>query len=139
MKIASFGRILVASLFVMTALAAPDVAEARQTGTLTGQVTEDGTNRPLGGVEVTVGGTRLSTVTNDAGRYVLTNVPAGARDVRVQLIGYGSATRNVNVVAGESSVANFTLQATAIGLEQVVAYAVGEPPPGAGGAHSRRR
>jgi TonB-linked SusC/RagA family outer membrane protein len=120
MKIASFGRILVAALFVTTALAAPDVAEARQTGTLTGQVVEDGTNRPLGGVEVTVVGTRLSTVTNDAGRYVLTSVPAGERSVRVQLIGYGSTTRSVSVIAGESTVANFTLHATAIGLEQVV-------------------
>jgi TonB-linked SusC/RagA family outer membrane protein len=120
MKITSYGRILIAVLIGAVAYGSPEIAEARQTGTISGQVVEQETRRPLGGVEVTVAATRLSAMTNEEGRYVLTNVPAGQRQVRVQLIGYGQATQNVNVVAGESVVADFTLTATAIALEQVV-------------------
>jgi TonB-linked SusC/RagA family outer membrane protein len=120
MKIASYGRILLAMLLAVAAFGLPDVAEARQAGTISGQVVEQGTTRPLGGVEVTVVGTRFSAMTNEQGRYVILNVPEGNREVRVQLIGYGQATQSVSVLAGQTVVADFTLTARAIALEQVV-------------------
>jgi TonB-linked SusC/RagA family outer membrane protein len=119
MKITSYARILIAMLF---ALSAAEVSAQGQTqsGTVTGRVLEEATGRALVGVEVSVIGTRLATVTDEAGRFLFVNVPAGTQEVRVQLIGYGQTTQSVTVAAGQTATANFTLRATAIALEQVV-------------------
>jgi TonB-linked SusC/RagA family outer membrane protein len=117
MKITSYARILIAMLFALSAGAAQAQA---QSGTVTGRVLEEATGRALVGVEVSVQGTRLATVTDESGRFLFVNVPVGTQEVRVQLIGYGQTSQTVTVVAGQTATANFTLRATAIALEQVV-------------------
>jgi TonB-dependent starch-binding outer membrane protein SusC len=120
MRITSFGRIVVAALFAIAAFGTVEVAEARQGGTITGQVLEEETRRPLVGVAVTVSGTQLTAVTNDAGRFLFVNVPPGTREVRVQMLGFGGASQMTTVVAGETVTLDFTLRPSAIALEQVV-------------------
>ncbi len=93
---------------------------AAQTGTITGQVVEARTQRPLAGAQVLIAGTGLGTLTNNAGRFMLVNVPAGTATVRVQMLGFGTAEQTVTVVSGETITVNFELAQQAIALDEVV-------------------
>lgn len=104
----------------------PAVLEAQDRGTVTGTVVEQGTNRPLAGVQVTVSGTQLGTLTNQQGRFLIANVPTGTRDVRASLIGYGAASRTVAVAAGQTETVTLTLAQSAVELDAVVVTATGE-------------
>ncbi|MGI9181526.1 MAG: SusC/RagA family TonB-linked outer membrane protein [Longimicrobiaceae bacterium] len=96
------------------------VATAAQTGTVTGQVVEARTQRPLAGAQVHIAGTGLGTLTNNAGRFMLVNVPAGTATVRVQMLGFGAAEQITTIVSGETVTVNFELAHQAIALDEVV-------------------
>jgi TonB-dependent starch-binding outer membrane protein SusC len=108
-------------LFAMAlAVAAfPAVATAQQQGTVTGTVVDASTQRPLAGVQVTITGTRLGTLSSQEGRFLITNVPAGAQEVRATLIGYSRGSQQVTVQAGATATVAFELRETAIELEGI--------------------
>ncbi|CAI8047666.1 hypothetical protein GBAR_LOCUS26369, partial [Geodia barretti] len=62
------------------------------TGKISGVVTAEATKAPLADVTVTIVGTSSTTTTNDAGYYVLINIPPGGYDVKTELAGYGTET-----------------------------------------------
>jgi TonB-dependent starch-binding outer membrane protein SusC len=95
-------------------------AQAQNTGTITGQVTDATTRAPIAQAQVYLQGTGLGTVTNPSGRYIITNVPAGEYTVRVERLGMQTITERVRVAAGESVEVNFTLQTQALGLDEIV-------------------
>ncbi|HEU0053014.1 MAG TPA: carboxypeptidase-like regulatory domain-containing protein, partial [Longimicrobium sp.] len=109
----------------LTVLWLPAGAIAQQRSTVTGTVTENGTNRPIQGATVRVSGTALGTQTDEDGRYTIRGVAEGARQVEVNRVGYRPVTRSVTVAAGETT-ANFTLETDPLGLEAVVAIGYGE-------------
>jgi len=116
---------------VLAALAAglglaPASLAAQATGSLRGRVVEAGSQRPLGGAQVTVPNTALRVVTNASGDYVLSNVPAGAQRVRASLIGYATADQTAQVTAGQASVVNFSLGTSAVALDALVVTALGQ-------------
>jgi len=124
-------------LFAVVALAlawanAP-AAQAQQTGTVQGVVVDATTARPLSGAQVTVQGTPIGTLTNAQGRFQLVNVPAGDQAIRVVLVGYAASTRQISVVGGQATAANFSLEQTAIALREVVVTGV------SGGAMERAK
>ncbi len=84
------------------------LAQVPEQGTVSGQVT-DPERRPLSGAVVQVEGTNLRAVTNDAGYYRLTGVPAGELELRASHIGYDVATVIARVDAGLSSQADISL------------------------------
>lgn len=106
-------------ILVLAVLWAPGLG-AQDTGTVQGQVTAAQSDRPLEGVQVFVAGTGIGGLTNDAGRYVLLNVPAGTVTLLTQMIGYGQGERQVTVQAGQSVTADFVLEQSAIQLDEVV-------------------
>jgi TonB-linked SusC/RagA family outer membrane protein len=99
---------------------------AQNGGTVAGQVTDATTQEPLSGVQITVAGTTRSTLTNDDGRYLLTNVPTGVHEVRASRLGYAQGTAQVTVTAGESAVADFSLSTSAVELAGIVVTATGQ-------------
>jgi TonB-linked SusC/RagA family outer membrane protein len=103
--------------------AVPSVAQ--QQGTVQGTVVDAVTLQSLAGAQVSVPGTGLGTLTNQQGRFQILNVPAGAQTIRVNLIGYGTQEQAVNVGAGATATADFSLQQTAIALEGLVVTALG--------------
>ncbi len=102
------------------ALAAFATPVAAQTGNIAGTVRSQGTTELLSEVVIQAVGTSVSGLTNNDGRFVLLNVPAGTHTVTATLIGYGQASQEVTVTAGGTAVADFTLQTRAVELEGVV-------------------
>lgn len=99
---------------------APQAVTAQQTA-IRGTVTDAQTGQPLSGAQVAVRGTGIGTLTNNDGRYVLTNVQPGRLEVRVEYIGYSPQSRTVEVAAGETATVDFQLGVTAIELDELVA------------------
>ena len=112
-------RILALSFLLVSALPADVFAQA--VGSVTGIVTEAGSQRALAGAQIYLQSNRVGTTSNNEGRYVLTNVPAGSVTIFVELIGYGTAERTVTVQSGERAVLNVSLQVRAIALDDIVA------------------
>jgi TonB-dependent starch-binding outer membrane protein SusC len=99
---------------------------AQERGSITGIVLDAGTQRPVAGVQIQVVGTQLGTITNQQGRYLILNVPAGTREVRIVMMGYSQAAQTVTVPPGETVTADFAIRETAIALEGLIVTASGE-------------
>jgi TonB-linked SusC/RagA family outer membrane protein len=108
-------------------------AGAQQTGSVQGMVVDVTTARPLAGAQVSIQGTQVGTISNAQGRYLVVNVPAGTHTLRVALVGYGTISRQITVVAGQSTTANIEMEQTAIALQEVVVTGV------SGGAMERAK
>ena len=96
------------------------------TGKISGVITAEATNEPLANVTVTIVGTSSTATTNDAGYYVMTNIPPGGYDVKVELTGYGTETvEGAKVLAGLTTTLNFALKASeVVTLEGITVTAV---------------
>lgn len=114
-------------LFTMALVLAllPAGLRAQVRGSVTGVVTDAATLRPLVGVQVQIAGTQIGTITNQQGRYLILNVPAGDREVRVVMMGYSQATQLVSVAADATVTADFAIRETAITLEGLIVTATG--------------
>ncbi len=100
-------------------------AQAQQpTGTVVGRVTDAVTSRPVPSAQVFISGTQRGSITNAEGRYTIAQVPAGARVLRVTILGYAEAVRAVTVPAGTSTPADFALNPSAVELNALVVNAV---------------
>ena len=106
------------------ALVAAGNAMAQTTGRVVGTVTSEA-GAPIPGASVFIVGTSMGTLTAEDGRYLLNNVPVGARQVRVNIIGFAELTRSVEVVANQAVTADFRLTTQAVKLEGIVAVGYG--------------
>ncbi len=99
----------------------------RAQGTIVGRVTAQGTGEPLQESRVVVVGTSLFTSTNAEGRYTLRNVPSGATtEIRVLRVGFAEQKKPVRAPAGQTTTLDFSLNAVAVKLAEVVTTATGE-------------
>jgi outer membrane receptor for ferrienterochelin and colicins len=119
-------RILTVSTWRATLMAAilvlfPAVASA-QTGRITGTVT-DQQGGAVYGAQVSVVGTRIGTLSNMDGQFILTGVPAGTNQLRVSYIGYREEVVPVSVTAGEATSVDVRLEGSPVELGGVVVSA----------------
>ena len=114
------------SLF-LALLAAPAGLLAQGTGTVRGRITEAASGQPIASVQVRVDGTTLGALSGANGEYVISAVPAGARTVIARRIGYMEARRDVQVGAGETATADFTMGAAATTLSEVIVTGTAAP------------
>ncbi len=99
-----------------------------QESSVSGQVTDQTTGRPLAGAQVTLGGTSLRAVTGADGRYGIANVPAGSYNLTATLIGYGEVRRDgIRVAAGTAATVNFQMTSQALTLDELVVTGVTDP------------
>ncbi len=103
----------------------PTPTAAQATGTVVGVVRDAATQRPLEAVQVYIAGTGIGALTNAAGRFLLLNVPAGEHTLVAELVGYRSGSQTVTVTAGQSTAVDFSLEQTAITLDQIVVTGAG--------------
>ena len=95
-------------------------ALGQSTGTITGLVTSTVGGRPLSGVQVSILGSGLGTITGNNGRFLLPNAPAGELTVRADFIGFGTEESQVTVTVGQAVEVNFELTERAISLDEIV-------------------
>ena len=105
-------RIGLALLLVPSTL----LTQAKGDGSVVRGIVRDSTGVPVRGAVVGVPGTTLYTHADPAGRYRLAPVPSGALTVRAAAIGFFPASASITVVAGDSTVADFTLRASPLEL-----------------------
>lgn len=78
-------------------------------GTVAGVVREDGSGRPLSGIEVVIEGGRASTLTNDAGQYLLAPLSKGWRVVLFRGVGFRAVRMRYRVVGADTIRSDVTL------------------------------
>ncbi len=94
----------------------------RQTGTITGVVTDAQTGETLPGVNVIASDLTevLGAATDAEGRYTIEAVPAGEHTVEAQFVGFQTATKQVTVVDGQTVTVDFALREATLGLDEVI-------------------
>jgi TonB-dependent SusC/RagA subfamily outer membrane receptor len=110
--------LLVAVTSVLLGLAPSGLAA--QTGSIEGQVRAADGLRPLAGAQIQLVGTERGVLTDASGRFVLPDVPAGARQLRVIMLGYESLDYDVNVPQDGMATADIQLRRRALALDEVV-------------------
>ncbi len=98
----------------------PIGVSAQRPSSVRGQVTGADTGQPLAGVQVSLKGTPVGTLTNAAGEYAFTEVPANADTIVFSSIGYQTQELPLN-----QAVINVALKTEAVKLEGVVVTAIG--------------
>ena len=97
-------------------------------GKISGVITAETTNEPLANVTVTIVGTSSTATTNDAGYFVMTNIPPGSYDVKVELTGYGSETvEGAKVLAGLTTTLNFALKTSEVATLEGITVTAAKP------------
>jgi TonB-linked SusC/RagA family outer membrane protein len=98
--------------------------------TISGQVIDSAAQVPLAGAEVLIiangsAAPLRGARTNAAGRYTLTEVPAGEVTVRARFVGYAPKERVIQVRNGDPITADFALTQRSLQLDQVVITGTG--------------
>lgn len=110
--------------------AAPPAVAQGNTGIIEGRVVDQTTSRSIEAAQVFIDGTSLGGLTNAQGTFRITGIPiTGASRtvlVRVRALGFNPVTQSVTVAAGQTATANFTVNASAIQLDQVVVTGSGQ-------------
>src|SRR5690349_6595678 len=115
MRRSLFAARIAASLL---ALALSSTAVHAQVGTIRGKIV-DSTGAPISNALIGVDRTAVRTQSTSLGNFTLPGVPAGARTVRAQIIGFAPKTIDVTVKANETVTLNITLLRSAVQLASV--------------------
>ena len=113
-------QIITAIVVLLTGLPA---SAAAQTGTITGQVLDQKTQRPIAAAAVSFA-VGQEVVTDERGAFRLVNVPAGKQTLRVKHVGYGERSVEIEVPRGSTASIRITLSETAIALEPITVEAL---------------
>ncbi len=92
--------------------------EAPGTGRVAGHV-RDHSGTPLANVQVFVVGTALHALSDSLGAYLLPAVPEGRQEIRAAFIGYKASQATITVRAGKTTTHDFTLEQSAIQLNEL--------------------
>jgi TonB-linked SusC/RagA family outer membrane protein len=112
----AFACVILGVLF----LALPPAEAAGQAGTLTGVVQDQAGGEPVPSVQIFIADLNLGGLTQQNGRFLLQNVPAGTHMVTADRLGYRSQTQTVNVAAGQTVTLNWNIVEQAIQLDEVI-------------------
>ncbi len=109
---------------------------ARAAGVLGGNVSNTATGNMLEGARIEIPALGLSAFTDNTGRYVLTNVPAGTHQVVVTYIGLDASRTTLTVVDGQRAERDFELTT---GIYKLEAFKVTGEREGAAAAITEKR
>lgn len=99
-------------------------AHAQETGAIAGVVVDATNGESLPGANVSIKGTTTGTATDLNGRYRLDGLDPGTYDIVASFVGFARQTvTGVEVVAGETTEMDFTLQEESAQLEEVIVEA----------------
>jgi hypothetical protein len=117
-------------LALVPLLFAPAALPGQSTVTLQGRVTTE-TGQALQGVQVAVRneetGNQRGTITGANGGYTIVGLPPGNYQVSIQMLGYGTQSRDIRLLVGQRATLDFQLSQGAIEVEGVAVRAEREP------------
>lgn len=103
----SLNKITVKQLFLFILLLSSALAYA-QTGTITGLVS-DYAGKPVADVYVSLENSAFNAISDNEGRFLIKNVPAGRYSIQFSAVGYESQTRQVEVRPNETMTVNLSI------------------------------
>ncbi len=89
-------------------------------GTVAGTVVDMESGDPLEGANVSIAILNLGTASDAQGRFTILNVPPGAHELRVDLIGYPPVTRAITVTAGATLTVTLQMELTMLYMDELV-------------------
>jgi TonB-dependent SusC/RagA subfamily outer membrane receptor len=95
-------------------------AQSQNTGTVTGLVQNATSNQPVPAAQLFIESIELGGLTQQNGRYLLVNVPAGTHTLSVARIGFQTQDVEVTVGAGQTVVQDFRVTEEALRLDEIV-------------------
>ena len=113
---------LFGGIFLVALTAPRAILEAQAVASLAGSVLEDGTNRPLPGSRVQLTELGLDAVTDRAGSFSFSGIPAGQVTVRVSLDGYVSVVDRLSVARTELDLVQFRLVPFLAAVEELFVF-----------------
>ena len=93
---------------------------AQSTGTITGTVVNTATGEQVEFAQVYIKALNLGVVSDEQGRFTLSDVPPGTHELRADLIGYVGAMAVVTVTAGQTMTVALQMEPSALYLDEVV-------------------
>lgn len=115
-------------LTLLLFVSVPALVLAQQTGTISGRITEAGTDEPLIGVNLRIVGSSLGAATNIDGEYSINKVRAGEYNVEITYVGFERVLlTGIRVVAGETTTLDYKLREQVLSADEEVVV-VGEAP-----------
>ncbi len=117
------GTIAIRTVIDSTELKSRSSGEAK--GHIAGRITDSATGHGIGGVVLSIRGTRVAITTKSDGTYRL-EVVAGNHIIDVKSLGYTSKSQQVSVQSGKLSSISFVMTPSAATLDGVVTTAVGK-------------
>jgi TonB-linked SusC/RagA family outer membrane protein len=127
MRLTSYTKlcaILTAFLLAAPLQAAPEAtppdAPTEAVGAIAGTVVDASTAQPLSGVAIRIVDLELSTLTDEQGRFAISNVPEGTHQVQASRLGYAATTVEVTVETDETSMVEIQMEQQAVGLDELV-------------------
>jgi outer membrane receptor for ferrienterochelin and colicins len=110
------------ALLLAAVLALLPAFAAAQTGTIRGTVSGP-EGRAVSAAQVSITGTRFSTVANTLGQFTLAGVPQGLHRIRVSMPGFVAHTSDVTVRPGEETLVSVKLEENNVELDAMVVSA----------------
>ena len=98
-------------------------AQGAERGAVAGTVVDDSTGAPIARVTVLLVGTTRGTLTDESGRFVLGDIPAGSHTLRARILSHRQRDVAVTVVAGDTSATTIRLVVAPVTLGVVRARA----------------
>ena len=93
------------------------------TGSIKGVVRDSASGEMLPFVSIQVLGTKLGTVTNNNGLYLLKGIPKGYQSIQASAVGYKKITKKILIEKDEIQTLNFNLPSEAVELQSVTKIA----------------
>ncbi len=106
-------------LGVTGASAAQDGARSDTIARVVGRVTDHATKRPVTGAIVSIAGVQGRVLTDDRGGFTIDRIPAGARVLTVEMLGYASRSQAISLRGGAVHDVDVVLARQAIELEPI--------------------
>ena len=111
-------RLLVLGFLVCGTL--PGTLAAQATGTITGTVADAATAYPVEGARIELPELGRIVVSQDGGRFIIADVPAGTHEIRVEMLGHEALSQNVTVTEGGSVFVELRLEPEVFHLHELV-------------------
>ncbi len=112
-----------ASGLLVTSLLALQAGFAQGSGSIKGHVYDKKTGEPLPGANVVIVKTSLGAATAFDGSYVVRNVPAGPRQVKISYVGYAGINTTIDVVPDSTIERDFRMTGETVEGEEILVTA----------------